>query len=164
MDDDASYSCSTTVGATIEIDDEVVQGFIAKEVGTKKRGPWIRPPLRLEDVRLRCPDSLRIRDIRDEVLSFLCSHLNLPSYGSLKNWDSVGIQLGMNDSEIVSLRHDPRPMEAVLKRCRDRPAKDLVKALQNCKRVDLLYSLRKFQRQGKLEKPIEEITSSNVIT
>ncbi|KAL6738028.1 hypothetical protein Aduo_011622 [Ancylostoma duodenale] len=48
-------------------------------------------------------------------------------------------------------------MEAVLKKCRDRPAKDLIKALQLCKRIDILYSLRKFQRQGNLEKPIEHI-------
>lgn len=46
-------------------------------------------------------------------------------------------------------------MEAVLRKCRDRPAKDLIKALQMCKRIDLLYSLRKFQRQGNLEKPVE---------
>ncbi|RCN29234.1 hypothetical protein ANCCAN_25015 [Ancylostoma caninum] len=153
--DDENCSYSTTIEATIEIDDDVVQGINAKEICSRKRGPWIRPPLRLEDVRVRCPDSLRIRDLSDEALTLLSSHLSMPSYGSLKNWDSVGIQLGISDHEIMSFRHDPRPMEAVLKKCRDRPAKDLIKALQLCKRIDLLYSLRKFQRQGNLEKPIE---------
>ncbi|KIH62726.1 hypothetical protein ANCDUO_06987 [Ancylostoma duodenale] len=153
--DDENCSYSTTIEATIEIDDDVVQGINAKEICSRKRGPWIRPPLRLEDVRVRCPDSLRIRDLSDEALTLLSSHLNMPSYGTLKNWDSVGIQLGISDHEIMSFRHDPRPMEAVLKKCRDRPAKDLIKALQLCKRIDILYSLRKFQRQGNLEKPIE---------
>ncbi|ETN79886.1 hypothetical protein NECAME_09541, partial [Necator americanus] len=45
-------------------------------------------------------------------------------------------------------------MEAVLRKCSDLPAKDLIKALQSCKRVDLLYSLRKLQRLGKMEKPV----------
>ncbi|KAL6738029.1 hypothetical protein Aduo_011623 [Ancylostoma duodenale] len=57
--DDENCSYSTTIEATIEIDDDVVQGINAKEICSRKRGPWIRPPLRLEDVRVRCPDSLR---------------------------------------------------------------------------------------------------------
>lgn len=43
----------------------------------------------------------RIRDLSDEALTLLTSHLNMPSYGSLKNWDSIGIQLGVSDHEIM---------------------------------------------------------------
>ncbi|KAK6044653.1 hypothetical protein COOONC_17842 [Cooperia oncophora] len=110
---DNNYTDTDTVDVTIEIDDEVAQGINAKEVSSRKQGPWIRPPLRLEDVHIRSVNSLSIGRLSNEAIALLTSHLNMPSYGSLKNWDSVGIYLGMSDNEIMSLRQDARPMEAV---------------------------------------------------
>nr|CDJ83704.1 Protein C15B12.6 [Haemonchus contortus] len=162
MDGDESYS--DTIDVTIEIDDEVAQGINALEVKSRKQGPWIRPPLRLEDVRVRCANSLSIANLSNEAVALLISHLSLPSYGSLKNWDSIGIYLGISDVEIMSFRQDARPMEAVLKKCQHMQVKDLIKALQRCKRIDMLYSLKRLEQRGKLEKPLEQFVGINSVS
>ncbi|VDL79982.1 unnamed protein product [Nippostrongylus brasiliensis] len=150
MEDDCSDF--TTTNVTIEIDDDVAQGISAKDVSLRKQGPWIRPPLRIEEVLIESAALLSIADLSDETHAILNSHLSMPSYGSLKSWDSVGVQLGIADHEIMSFRQYPRPMEAVLKRCRSSSAKAIVKALQFCNRVDVLYSLRRLEKAGKLGK------------
>ncbi|KAK5971377.1 hypothetical protein GCK32_004633 [Trichostrongylus colubriformis] len=161
---DENGSDTDTVDVTIEIDDEVAQGISAKEVSSRKQGPWIRPPLRLEDVRVRCANSLSVAKLSDEATALLTSHLSMPSYGSLKNWDSVGIYLGISDLEIMSLRQESRPMEAILKRCQHMPMKDIIRALQLCKRIDLLYSLKKLEQRGKLERSLEQLAGINSVS
>ncbi|WKY07947.1 hypothetical protein Q1695_007443 [Nippostrongylus brasiliensis] len=155
MEDDCSDF--TTTNVTIEIDDEVAQGISAKDVSLRKQGPWIRPPLRIEEVHIESAALLSIADLSDETHAVLNSHLSMPSYGSLKSWDSVGVQLGIPDHEIMSFRQYPRPMEAVLKRCRSSSAKAIVKALQFCNRVDVLYSLKRLEKGGKLGKLLHSI-------
>lgn len=155
--DDESYS--RTVDVTIEIDDDVAQGISAKEVSTRRQGPWIRPPLRIEDVRLRSACSFSVGELSNEAITLLSSHLSIPSYGSLKNWDSIGIHLGIPDHEVMSLRQDPKPMEAILKKCWTSPAKDVISALQFFNRIDLLYSLRKLEQKGKLRRASEKVPS-----
>ncbi|KAJ1364465.1 hypothetical protein KIN20_024565 [Parelaphostrongylus tenuis] len=163
MENDHSYT-TTDDGVTIEIDEDVDQEIGAKELKTRKVGPWIRPPLRFEDVRLSSVDKLRIGNLSNEAYAVLCSHLNMPSYGSLKNWDSIAVHLEIPDHEIMSLRNDSRPMEAVLNKYRDVPLKDLIRALQTCRRIDMLYSLKNLEQKGRLTRPMEQHVGINSVS
>ncbi|KJH45186.1 hypothetical protein DICVIV_08766 [Dictyocaulus viviparus] len=213
------FSCLNTDDVTIEIDNDVAKEVSAKDLAIKKIGPWIRPPLRIEDVRLCSVDKLRICNLSNEAVALLSSHLNMPSYGSLKNWDSIGIHLKIPDHEIMgdnlslqctnnsvrtqslmnreeyskdvlstkevdklkdiapesgrmkrevfgmngyrSLRNDPRPMDAILNKCRNSPVNDLIRALQTCKRIDILYSLKILEQKGKLTKSSQQNVGIN---
>lgn len=47
------------------------------------------------------PISSSVGELSNEAITLLSSHLSIPSYGSLKNWDSIGIHLGIPDHEVM---------------------------------------------------------------
>ncbi|VDN51465.1 unnamed protein product [Dracunculus medinensis] len=68
-------------------------------------------------------------------------YLNVPSYGSLLNWENLAAKLGLSILQILSLRKCVSPMLKLLELHSNLPLNIIIDAICELNRVDLLISL-----------------------
>ncbi|CAJ0559368.1 unnamed protein product, partial [Mesorhabditis spiculigera] len=123
MSNEADYDMCITTDLTIEIDEPtttIVESFEAISVG--KTLPKIGPPKSRDEALALCKigEDVVMDDLPKNMKEDLCSHLNLPSYGtSLRNWETVAAKLGGNLDFIMGLRALKDPTLELITRYRN---------------------------------------------
>ncbi|CAJ0566782.1 unnamed protein product, partial [Mesorhabditis spiculigera] len=110
----------------------IVESFEAISVG--KTLPKIGPPKSRDEALALCKigEDVVMDDLPKNMKEDLCSHLNLPSYGtSLRNWETVAAKLGGNLDFIMGLRALKDPTLELITRYRNFKAVQALHELTN---------------------------------
>uniref|UniRef100_A0A7E4VT51 SEFIR domain-containing protein n=1 Tax=Panagrellus redivivus TaxID=6233 RepID=A0A7E4VT51_PANRE len=143
---DSDKDLSITLTVAISLDDEQLPPAPGNASSSDTYDPAleISAPISAADA---CPipePTFKTKHLPPGARNMLCLRLNPPAYGSMKNWEYIACIVGMTSDEIANLQRSSNPMNALLSHLSDQPLENLITAIGQCKRIDVLVSLAKY--------------------
>uniref|UniRef100_A0AC35GE37 Uncharacterized protein n=1 Tax=Panagrolaimus sp. PS1159 TaxID=55785 RepID=A0AC35GE37_9BILA len=141
----------TTLTVTISLDDDdgdhrhgLQENLLPASTSVLEKYYIIKSPIKPEHA---CPlpsDKFLIPDLPSNAQKLLCSRLNAPAIGSMKNWHYLAALIGIKDDDITMIRQSKDPMMEVIKLASTVSLSRLVTVIGDIGRIDVLISLKPF--------------------
>uniref|UniRef100_A0A1I7XXY7 SEFIR domain-containing protein n=1 Tax=Steinernema glaseri TaxID=37863 RepID=A0A1I7XXY7_9BILA len=107
------------------------------EISTPPSAASLVPPL---------PQNVKVKHLRSDARQLLQLRLDPHPLGSMRNWEFVANQLGLDNDRIINLQRRESPTEQLLSLFAEYPLAHLLSGIADSNRIDLLISLQPYIR------------------
>ncbi|TKR60704.1 hypothetical protein L596_027909 [Steinernema carpocapsae] len=99
---------------------------------------------------------IKVRDLKGDAKRLIQLRLDPIPLGSMRNWEFIANQMGLDNDRIINLQRCDSPTEQLLKMFGGYPLAHLLSSIADSNRIDLLISLQPYLagiRPGRAEAP-----------